>query len=128
MLKRYQHIVGGVFRVVDACVIGVAWLASYWLRFNLGLVGVTKGFPPFSTYAALLPLVVVLWMTMFSALKVYQSRRMLRRTHEAHLLLKAHGFSLLLFIALTYLFSEYKYSRGVILSFGALGGAMLVAF
>jgi len=128
MLKRYHHIVGGVFRVVDACVIGLVWLVAYWVRFDLRPIEVTKGFPAFSTYAALTPLVIVLWMTVFSSMKVYQSRRMLRRTHEAHLLLKAHGVALLFFIAITYLFAEYKYSRLVMLSFGVLGGAALVIF
>ena len=27
MLKRYHHIVGGMFRIVDTCVIGSVWLA-----------------------------------------------------------------------------------------------------
>ena len=40
-------------------------------------------------------------------MRVYQSRRMLRRTHEAHLLLKAHGVAMLFFIALTYLFISH---------------------
>jgi Undecaprenyl-phosphate glucose phosphotransferase len=35
---------------------------------------------------------------------------------------------MLFFIALTYLFSEYKYSRAVILYFGVLGGVLLVIF
>src|SRR4051812_16440773 len=100
MLKRYHHIVGGTYRAVDACVIGAAWIASYWLRFYFPLIDVTKGFPAFAKYAALTPLVMILWMTVFGSLKVYQSRRMLRRTHEAHLLLKAHGAAMLFFIAL----------------------------
>jgi Undecaprenyl-phosphate glucose phosphotransferase len=128
MLKRYHHIVGGVFRVVDACVIGAMWLASYWLRFSFPLIEVTKGFPEFGTYAALTPLVVILWMLVFSSMRVYQSRRMLRRTHEVHLILKAHGVSMLFFIALTYLFSEYKYSRGVMIYFGVLGAFFLSLF
>ncbi|MCM2277721.1 MAG: undecaprenyl-phosphate glucose phosphotransferase [Oligoflexia bacterium] len=128
MLKRYHHIVGGAFRVVDACVIGTVWLASYWLRFFLPVIEVTKGFPPFEKYAALTPLVMALWMTVFEAMKVYQSRRMLRRTHEAHLLLKAHGVAMLFFIATTYLFAEYKYSRAVMIYFGLLGAAALVFF
>ena len=128
MLKRYHHIIGGLFRFVDACVIGGVWLLSYWLRFQLRIVEVTKGFPRFGKYAALSPLVVVLWMTVFSSMKVYQSRRMLRRTHEAQLILKSHGVAMLFFIALTYLFSEYKYSRVVMLSFGITGGFFLVVF
>jgi Undecaprenyl-phosphate glucose phosphotransferase len=91
-------------------------------------VEVTKGFPKFEKYAALAPLVMILWAFVFSSMKVYQSRRMLRRTHEAHLLLKAHGVAMLFFIALTYLFSEYRYSRGVMIYFGLGGGLMLVVF
>ena len=128
MLKRYHHIIGGLFRFVDGCVIGGAWLLAYWLRFNLRLVEVTKGFPKFGKYAALSPLVIVLWMTVFSSMRVYQSRRILRRTHEAHLILKSHGVAMLFFIAVTYLFSEYKYSRVVMLSFGITGGLLLVIF
>jgi Undecaprenyl-phosphate glucose phosphotransferase len=128
MLKRYHHIVGGVFRIVDTCVIGSVWIASFWLRFYLPLVEVTKGFPPFRSYAALTPLIMLLWAWVFSTMRVYQSRRMLRRTHEAHLILKAHAAAMLLFIALTYLFSDYRYSRGVMIYFGLLGGAGLVAF
>lgn len=128
MLKRYHHIIGGLFRIVDACVIGAVWLGSYWLRFSLPLIEVTKGFPPFRKYAALSPLVIVLWMMVFSSMRVYQSRRMLRRTHEAHLILKAHSVAMLFFIALTYLFSEYKYSRGVMLYFGISGAFFLIVF
>ena len=128
MLKRYHHIVGGVFRIVDACVIGAAWLASYWVRFDVRLIEVTKGFPKFETYSALTPWIMVLWLTVFSALGVYQSRRMLRRTHEVHALLRAHGVAILFFIALTYMFSEYRYSRAVMLYFGVLGALFLVIF
>ena len=128
MLKRYHHIVGGTFRVVDACVIGAAWLLSYCIRFYIPLIVVTKGFPKFQTYAALTPLIMVLWMTVFSSMNVYQSRRMLRRTHEVHLLLRAHFVAILFFIAVTYMFSEYKYSRIVMLYFGLLGGSMLIFF
>lgn len=128
MLKRYHHIVGGFFRIFDACVIVLAWILAYFLRFYLPVFEVTKGLPPFKQYAALTPLVMVLWMTIFSFMKVYQSRRMLRRTHEAHLLLKAHGTALLFFIALTYLFDDYKYSRIVLTYFGFFGAFFLVIF
>ncbi len=128
MLKRYHQIIGGIFRVVDACVIGMAWLASYWLRFHLPLIEVTKGFPRFEKYAALTPIVMILWAFVFSAMRVYHSQRMLRRTHEAQLILRSHSVAMLFFLALAYLFSEYRYSRGVMVYFGVLSGFMLVGF
>lgn len=128
MLKRYHQVIGSLFRVVDALVIASAWLISYWARFKLPLLTVTKGFPKFATYAALTPLVVILWIFIFSTLSVYDSKRMLRRTDEAFALLRAHGIALLFFISLTYLISDYKYSRGVMLYFGILGGVGLITF
>jgi Undecaprenyl-phosphate glucose phosphotransferase len=126
MLKRYHQTVGITFRAVDACVIAAVWLLSYWGRFYLPVIQVTKGFPPFAKYAALTPLIVILWQAVFSSAKLYQSQRMLRRTHEAFLVLRAHAFAMLLFISLTYLFAEYQYSRGVMIYFGLLGGFALL--
>lgn len=128
MLKRYQTMIGGVFRLVDATVIVLAWLISYPLRFYVPLIEVTKGFPRFQQYAALSPLVLVLWMVVFSSMDVYRSQRMLRRTQEAWLLIRAHSVALVCFITLTYLFSEYKYSRGVLIYFAVLGALFLVVF
>jgi Undecaprenyl-phosphate glucose phosphotransferase len=128
MLKRYQNTVGYVFRMVDALVVVLAWLASYWVRFIIAPIAVTKGFPEFTTYAALAPLIAVLWMGVLTFMRVYESRRMLSRAHEIHLLLHAHATALLLFIALTYFSEEYKFSRLVMLYFAAIGAAGLVAF
>ena len=128
MLKRYHHIVGGIFRITDAMVIGLAWLIAYTVRFYTPLVQITKGMPLFSKYAALTPLIITLWMVVFSSFKVYQARRMLKRTHEAYLLLKAHCVALLFLIAITYFFSEYHYSRVMLAYFAVIGGIGIVLF
>ena len=128
MLKRYQSIIGGLFRIADLLVISASWLAAYYLRFFVPLIVVTKGFPSFSTYLSLLPLILFLWVIVFNALRVYQPKRMLRRTDEALLLIKSHGFALMMFLTLTYLVSEYRYSRVVMIYFGLIGGVGLVVF
>jgi Undecaprenyl-phosphate glucose phosphotransferase len=127
MLTRYQLTIGALTRLVDATLIGGIWVASFWLRFYVPLIEVTKGFPAFSTYAALTPLVVVLWTVMLTAHGVYRPQGSPRRLAEAAVLFKAHLAAILCFVALTYVFSEYRYSRGVILYFGVLGGLALVA-
>jgi Undecaprenyl-phosphate glucose phosphotransferase len=128
MLKRYHQMVGGVFRAIDLALIGVSWLLAYFVRFNYSLLPVTKGLPKFQTYIALAPLVVLIWGFVFEGMRVYEARRMLRRTDEAQLLVKAHGVALLAFISLTYLITEYRFSRGVMLAFGAIGGVSLLTF
>jgi Undecaprenyl-phosphate glucose phosphotransferase len=128
MLRRYQRTIGDLFRLLDACVVVIAWLLAYWVRFYASPFEVTKGMPEFGTYAALSPLVVVLWMVVFSLKRVYESRRMVGRLDEVLLVLKSHGLALLFFIALTYLFEDYKYSRLVMAYFAVMGAAGLAAF
>lgn len=126
MLKRYQNLVSGVLGSIDAAILVAAWLCSYYLRFSVPLVPVTKGFPPFSVYASLTPFVVLVWLSVFAAMRVYKLSRLLGPWHEVQLLLKAHAMSLLVFIALTYLFEEYRYSRLVTVYFGSMAGVLLV--
>jgi Undecaprenyl-phosphate glucose phosphotransferase len=126
MLKRYQNLLGGVLGLVDATILVLAWLASYWLRFSWPIIPVTKGFPAFSAYAALTPFVALLWLAVFGTLRVYQFSRSFGAVKEMRMLLKAHGLALLLFVTLTYLFEAYKYSRLVTLYFGVLAGVGLV--
>jgi Undecaprenyl-phosphate glucose phosphotransferase len=114
--------------MVDACVMVAAWFAAYWVRFTISPIPVTKGFPAFATYASMAPLVAVLWISVFALMRVYEARRMLGRFHELQLLLKAHGVALLGFIAITYLFEEYRYSRVVMLYFAALGSVTIATF
>jgi Undecaprenyl-phosphate glucose phosphotransferase len=102
-------------------------LVSYWLRFKFPVIKVTKGFPGFETYAALTPLVVILWGAILHASRAYRGRRMLRRTDEVWLLVRAHCTALVIFISLTYLITEYRYSRGVMIYFGVLGAVVLVS-
>ena len=129
MLKQYHHMVGGAFRIFDAGIIAVAWILAFYLRFEaLPLIAPNKGFPPIGSYLTLLPLIVILWGSVFSAMHVYKSRRILRRTDEIRLILKAHAVSVLLFISLTYLISEYKYSRGVVIYFALLAAVLLTVF
>jgi Undecaprenyl-phosphate glucose phosphotransferase len=126
MLKHYKLTVAATNRAMDVALVAGLWLASFWLRFHVPLVAVTKGFPAFSTYAALTPLVIAIWGLVFQAHGVYEPRRFLRGKSQAGMLLRAHVTALLCFIALTYIFSEYRYSRGVLVYFALFGGAALV--
>lgn len=124
MLKRYHNKIGSVMSLMDAIVVVAAWLDAYWVRFYFSPME-AEAVPPFATYASLAPLVGVLWMTVFTWMRVYEPRRLLGRAHELQLMLRAHGVALLIFIALTYMFEEYKYSRLVMIYFAGLGAVAM---
>jgi len=129
MLKRYQSTIGDLLRVFDALLVVSAWLFAYWQRFTIApIFEVTKGFPEFGTYAALSPLVAVLWIAVFTWLRVYEPRRMVDPFAELAIVLKAHGVALLFFISITYLFEDYKYSRLVMVYFGVTAALVLAVF
>lgn len=128
MLTRYQRTVGNLLCVADAAIMVGAWLLAYWQRFFALPIAMTKGLPPFQTYSALAPLVAMLWMVVFTWMRVYEPHRMMGRVREVRLVLKAHGVALLLFIAITYFFDDYKYSRLVMFWFGASGAVLLGLF
>lgn len=127
MLKRYHQVFGSLLIVSDAIGLIVAWFLSFYLRFYTQIVPVTKGIPPFSRYVALTVPVVFLWVGVFSYFRLYGSHRIVRRTAELGNVLKAHGAALALFVALTWIVTEYRFSRVVIGYFAALVGVYFLA-
>jgi Undecaprenyl-phosphate glucose phosphotransferase len=131
MLKRYQCTFGHALLLLDASVMVLAWFAAYQLRFFLPLkvpafLEVTKGFPRFSSYAALFPLVAGVWVAVLSWARAYDARRLLGRGLDVIGVLQAHAIALLAFIALTYFIRDGHYSRLVIIYFGVLGAGALL--
>ena len=111
-------------RIADALIVVLAWLLAYPLRFDL-LAGayflpLAPGHPETRYYLALLPLIFILWITGFQAFGVYRYDKVIRRSTEIYTFLRAHLAILVLFTALTYFITEYRFSRAVILIFGTL--------
>ena len=126
MLKRYYQIFGSFLVVSDGFGLVAAWIIAYYLRFYTQIVPVTKGIPAFSQYITLTIPVMFVWLGVFSYFRLYQSSRITRRTAELGAVLRAHGVALFLFVSLTYIFSEYRFSRVVIGYFGVLSAVYLL--
>jgi Undecaprenyl-phosphate glucose phosphotransferase len=83
--------------------------------------------PPFEKYLSLLPLVLALWWVVFSFSKVYHSKRLTGLFKDLLLVTRAHFLAVLIFIFITYLFNEYKFSRGMLFIFSMMGWFFLIA-
>jgi Undecaprenyl-phosphate glucose phosphotransferase len=77
----------------------------------------TAEIPKFTIFRDYLVFMLLLWGTVFSFSNLYSSQRLVPRSIEAWRILRAHSLATLLFVALTYLVSTYKLSRGVFLYF-----------
>jgi Undecaprenyl-phosphate glucose phosphotransferase len=84
--------------------------------------------PRFQTYASLAPLVGILWLMVLTFAGAYESSRIRGRISELIVLMRGHGIALLAFVAITYLYEEYKYSRLVMIYFAVVGAVGLGAF
>jgi Undecaprenyl-phosphate glucose phosphotransferase len=127
VLKRYYQVFGSFLIVSDASGLVASWLLSYYLRFYTQIVPVTKGVPPFSRYVSLTVPVVFLWVAMLSYFKLYRTSEITRRTTDVVRVIKAQVGAVLLFVMLTWVFTEYRFSRVVIGYFAVLSFLYLLS-
>ena len=75
MMRRHNRLLVAFYVVSDAAFAMLALLIAYWLRFNSGLIEVTKGYPQFAQYAQMLPFIAVLVPVAFHVQGLYRLRR-----------------------------------------------------
>jgi Undecaprenyl-phosphate glucose phosphotransferase len=126
VLKRYYQVFGSLLIVTDTFGLVAAWLLAFYLRFYTQIVPVTKGIPPFSRYVALTVPVVFVWLAVFAYFHLYRTNRINRRTAELGNVLKAHAVATGIFVVLTWVVTEYRFSRVVIGYFAILSGLYLL--
>lgn len=111
---------------VDMLAVVLAWLFAFQIRFSL--FEMPKGLPPFSLYLKLVPFIVVIWAAVFFASGFYR-RSQVRRSAvvEALDIVPSCLLATLTFVAFTYFYEEYRYSRITMALFAAFQPAFLIA-
>jgi Undecaprenyl-phosphate glucose phosphotransferase len=75
MVKRWNRLLVAFYVLTDALFGMIAFLLAYVLRFETGLIPVTKGYPPFSQYVNVLPFIGVLVPLAYHMQGIYRLRR-----------------------------------------------------
>jgi len=75
MVKRYNRLLVAFYVITDALLASWAFVLAYGIRFESGLVPVTKGYPPIEQYVRLLPFVAILTPLAYQLQGVYRLRR-----------------------------------------------------
>jgi len=117
MLGKRKEVWIGVLFVADLFFLSLSWILSFWLRFHLQIIPVTKGIPPFGDYAVLLIAIYVTWLPVFHFARLGETSVSHRSWTVFFNVVKAVFLHLLLFVAVAYFFREYKYSRVVLFYF-----------
>lgn len=75
MVKRYNRLLVAFYVLADAGLAAAAFVLAFLIRFESGLIPVTKGYPPFGQYLAVLPLVAGLVPVAYQVQGLYRLRR-----------------------------------------------------
>ena len=75
MVKRYNRLLVAFYVVTDALLAIWAFVLAYGIRFESGLIPVTKGYPPIDQYLTVVPFVAILTPLAFQVQGVYRLRR-----------------------------------------------------
>lgn len=128
MIKKYQNSAGVMTRIADLLIVLFSWWIAYPIRFDFLRFVSYDELPSINRYYGLLPMVLILWVSGFQFFGVYRYDRILRRSTEIYTLLRSHFAILVLFTALTFFLTQFRFSRGVILVFGVLVFVLCWAF
>ncbi len=75
MVRRYNRLLVFLYVVSDALLAMWAFILAYGIRFESGLIPVTKGYPPLEQYLHIVPFVAVLTPLAFQLQGIYRLRR-----------------------------------------------------
>ncbi|MBE0409076.1 MAG: sugar transferase [Anaerolineales bacterium] len=99
--------------VSDLLLIGAAYRAAYFIRFDLSLgIFQLDVIPSKELYAGLVFLLMPFWLVMFTAVGMYHRNNLLGGTNEYALVFRASTYSLLLLIVAGFLEQAFVIARG----------------
>jgi Undecaprenyl-phosphate glucose phosphotransferase len=75
MLRRYTRLLVAFYVLSDALLGVIAFGLAYVVRFSSGLIPVTRGYPPFEQYVAVMPFIAVLVPLAYQFQGLYRLRR-----------------------------------------------------
>lgn len=120
MFNRNQTSIIVTEFATDLLTISLAWIVAYFLRFHTGLE-TPLGIPPKTLYFKLIPFIIVIWGIAFYLSGVYRtSRRQHSPIRRFFQVIQGCVLGTLSFIAFTYFYEEYRYSRLTLLVFAGL--------
>ena len=106
--------------LLDAAVIGAAFVLAYYVRFS-GFLPMFYGAPRLEPYLIPLPLITVVWLIIIKAFGLYNRRRLRFSFDTVYSVLGAALFGALIVVAVGFFYRGFSYSRLVVII-----GVMLV--
>jgi hypothetical protein len=75
MVRRYNRLLVAFYVLTDACLASWAFVLAYVIRFESGLIPVTRGYPPLEQYLNVVPFIALGTPLAFQLQGIYRLRR-----------------------------------------------------
>ena len=111
MVRRYNRLLVAFYVVSDALLASWAFLLAYVIRFESGLIPVTRGYPPLEQYLNIVPFIAVLTPVAFQLQGIYRLRRGRSRVDDFFAVLIGSIISIVLGVIATLYFQTYYASE-----------------
>jgi Undecaprenyl-phosphate glucose phosphotransferase len=127
MNRRNQDILLTLRVLSDLGMVTLAWIGAYALRFS-GALPIAKGVPEPALYWKLVPFIWIVWFGVFAGSGFYRRTSRHRSAFvEALEIIPTCVLATLAFIAFTYVYEEYRYSRIVMAIFAVTHPWLVIA-
>lgn len=123
--RRSSRLVAGTL-LTDAAMIVLSFLVAYLIRFS-GFLPAEHGTPDLANYLNVLIVIVPVFLWFFREARLYEPTRHVRRIEEIFLVLKSVTYAVVLFMAATFFYRQYSYSRGFLIVLWAVSGFFVSA-
>jgi len=113
-LKRNDFLIPTLAVLFDGIAIELAFLFSYWLRFNtdfLTFIAVSEDSPPLDAYVFGSLVVIPVWWILFNSREMYGARRNISPADEFVSVLKLVSLGMLLVMSGAFFYRVFSYSR-----------------
>lgn len=94
--------------------------AAYWIRFKSGLFSSPLGVPDYHVYAQAFSLIVILMVIFFKVFGLYKEEKIIVFLDELALILKAVSTTMLIFLAFSFFYRDFSFSRSYLVTVWAL--------
>ncbi|HEY3157377.1 MAG TPA: undecaprenyl-phosphate glucose phosphotransferase [Vicinamibacterales bacterium] len=114
MVRRYNRLLVALYILTDALLAVWAFILAYGIRFESGLIPVTRGYPPVEQYLHIVPFVAVLTPLAYQLQGVYRLRRGRSRVDDffavliGSILAVVFGVMSTLYVSVYYVSAEEK--------------------
>lgn len=117
MIKNNQHIFNRIQVFIDAGIIAVSYILSWYLRFHSAFFPPSPGGLPVNVYMSALIFVIPGYLILYSLFQLYMPRRVQSRRREVWNIVQANVIGFMGFIFVLYFTKQEHFSRQMLLLF-----------